>query len=273
MKNTQLAIMFAIISMLGIHSRASAQILPVNGSTLINSHVIAATTVQTAAPITVHTINPAIIAAAPIAVAVTPTLQVYNANPINVGTLHGIDATLTPVAVANTHTLSGTSLHVSAQSINTAAIAHANIGLAVNDPGTGNPSNTGGTSGSNQNSGSSGSNSSSGGTTVGRYPVVTVTAPAPIVVDNARPAVYTETYKAAPKKVVEKQIIPLLPEDSVDMYPYHDTNNNMSASVQGISGQMTLVGILIAIAAVLGLMVAAKEYQMRKQMKQYAHYA
>ena len=272
MKNTQLVMMFVIISMLGIHSRASAQILPVNGATLINSHIIAVATVQTTAPITVHVINPAVIATAPTAAVVTPTLQVYNANPINVGTLHGIDATVIPVA-ANVSSLSVTPIHVAVQGINTTAIAHNGLGLPISDPGTGSPSNTGGSSGSNQNTGSSNSGGSSGGTTVGRYPVVTVTAPAPVVTTTARPAVYTETYKTTPKKVVEKQIIPLLPEDSVDANTYQDAGNNMSASVQGISGQMTLVGILIAIAGVLGLMVAAKEYQMRKQVKQTTQYA
>lgn len=272
MKNTQLVMMFVIISMVGIHSRASAQILPVNGATLVNNHVVTVSEVQ-AAPVAVHA-NPVVLTTAPIAAVVAPVVQVQHP-PIDVTSIQVAPAST--IATTINPAVLGAPVHVASQGINTTAIAHIDPGLAYADPGTGSPSNTGGTSGSGQNnggsSGSSGSGGSSGGNTVGRYPVITV-APAAPVVTSARPAVYTESYnyKTTPKQVVEKQMIPLLPEDSVSDYTYSDTNN-MSASVQGISGQMTLVGILAGIAAVLGLMVAVKEYNIRKQMKQHAQYA
>lgn len=274
MKNTQLVITMAIISIVSIHSRASAQILPVNGATLLNNHSVSTAVIQTA-PVTQHVVSPVVITTAPTNAAVTPTLQVYNQVPVVNGNIHVTAINTIPTStIVPSHVTSVTPIHI-AQGINTNAIAHIDPGLVMNDPGTGN-SNSGGSTGSNQNSGgSSGSSYSSGGNTVGRYPVVTTNAPAPVVVNSARPAVHTETYTAAPKKVVVKQMIPLLPEDSMDNTT--DVNdyqsNNMTASVQGISGQMTLIGILVVIAGVLGLMVAVKEYRLRNQVNQQVYYA
>lgn len=102
-------------------------------------------------------------------------------------------------------------------------------------------------------------------------PVVTQPYVAPKVV-----ATYTapaQPAKAPSAKVQPtKEIIPLLAEDEIISSRSVNESRNESrnaASVFGLGGGVSLIGILAVIAVMLGLMLAVKEYQARKRAEQY----
>ena len=290
MKHTSLAFLLVVACAMGMHHVASAQVVPVNHATLTPAHVMQSGTV------------PTIPMADTPAVAVTPTLSVaqVTATPDPIITNHVTIATLPADSAAIMHP--GLAAAVSQTPVNpfshitiatlpndSAAIYHPGLaaidhtqlmtsginGIPNPDPGTGQGS-SGASSGGSSGSGSQplvfGSNGGGGGTTTGGYraPQQTYVAPQAQAM-QARPAYVapgTATFHASTaSKTVTREIIPMIPLDTTSA-DVSQNGNDYGASTYHIGTQVTLVEVLTAVAGLLMVLVAAKEYQMRKRAQQ-----
>lgn len=256
MKNTQFAMLIAIVGFFGMFASASAQILPASTLLATKGHLVAVT------PNTTGTLTPAVnVNTTPIA---ANTAAINNTIPLsvvgqNTGTLTpSIDLT---VVYPNANTLNLDGLNIAAQPV-----------VPVQEPTptptpapTPAPASNGGT-------GISGTGQYTGGGMYGAQvqPVTYSYTPAPVAAQTAPTVIYKTVYKDAPVK----QQIPLLDEtvDEAKIISSHDRvgTSQHAASAFGL-GSISLVGVLAAIAVVLGIMVAVREYTAKKRYQEQAH--
>lgn len=244
MKNTQFAMLIAIVGFFGMFASASAQILP--ASTLIASkgNLVAIN------PNTSGTLTPAIdVNVAPISAAVIDT-----AIPVSV--IGQNNPPLTPAIDLTAVYPNGNTI-----AINGVVPAIQPV-VPVQEPAptptpTPTPASSGGTgiisTGQHMGGGLYGAQIQPVAQTYAQsYSNTTPVASAPKVV-------YKTVYKDAPTK----EQIPLL-DESVDSVVSRDVSSQHAASTFGLGG-ISLVGVLGAIAVILVIMVAVQEYTLRKR--------
>lgn len=254
MKNTQFAMLIAILGFFGMYASASAQILPASEYLNTKSHLLApATTTNTTISFGNNpAITNAIIQANP--VTSNPTITIVPANQ-NTTVLGSVITTAVPYPNANT--------------INTNGITIAQQPIVPIEPVAPTPTPTPAPA----------SNGGTGVVSVGQHtgggmygaPVVTT---APAAATYTAPVATTQTaprvvYKTIYKEVPVKEQIPLLDETVSSFDDASTQNSDNAASVAGIGG-FSLIGILAAIAVILVIMIAVQEYSARKRYEQAA---
>lgn len=267
MKNIYTSLSIALVGIIGLHAVASAQFVPADAiainpnkinhlKTVVTSAQNTVTPSQTTITPVVHTSSNTVITAS----ALVPSETVISAIDTTAsGTIgqhdHTILVSSNPVVVHNAYIDTFQHAAIIEQTANLQATGSNQSNQNVQNPNTGNTAVSTGSYGNGH-----------GSQPVVYHPVVTQDAP--------RPAVYTETV-ARPKTLTTKQVIPLLEEDVVDttVQDKDTATNSFGASIYGISGSMSLIGILLIIAVLLAIMVAVKEYRIRNQVKQGVHYA
>lgn len=258
MKNTQFAMLIAILGFFGMFASASAQILPASSVLASKGHLVAVT------PTNTGTLNPvANLNATPI----TAASAVIN-NNIPLSVVGQNNAPLTPsvdltVVYPNANTLNLDGWAIASQSVD--PIQDPAPTPAPTPAPAPAPASNGGT-------GISGIGQYNGGGMYGAQiqPVAQTpvyTAP----VQSAPQVIYKTVYKDAPVK----EQIPLLDEsiDEAKVISSQDRtgDSNYGASTFGL-GSISLVGVLAAIAVILVIMVAIQEYTTRKRYQQvHAH--
>jgi hypothetical protein len=284
MKNISLGLMAAVLGIIGMHNHAFAQMAPMNShvSVGIQSHTVSSPTVVPTIPVA-HVSN----IATP-----DPILAPANHTPNHVADINsgitiptfsnpaavmnpGLAAIGSPsspfphITIATLPSNSNAIAHVGLAAIVGSQTASSNSGIPNPDPSNGSSSGPSSGSSGGGASGSSGGGYISGGTTTGYMypsyttvnPVVYISQPAPAYVAPTS-GVHTEA-----KTVIRKQI-PMIPVDTTPVVSTNQNQNDYAASTYNLGTHITLVEVLAAIAGLLMIVVAAKEYQMRKRMVQ-----
>ncbi len=241
MKHFSLGLIIVLVSILGMHTAAFAQIVPVQGPALIlHTPLHEPSTPVKPVTIKIPTFTNS---------AIVQTHVTLTAPSVSVNSLHVSDSTYTTSVSINNADIS-TPIHTISNPVTPVVpVVPAPIVPVVPTPIH---TSYGG-------SGGGGSYGYSINNSVTAYPVY-----APVSTYTAPQ--YVPTYNSVashPTSTITRKAIPLIPEDQ--MAPANASASTYGASVAGIGTHVSLIGLLLIIAALLLIIVIAKEYQHRKK--------